>query len=325
MAVADRLRVEALCDLFFDAVESAAANEEYIGRVDLDEFLVGVLASPLGRYVDDRSFEDFEQRLLYALARHVARDRRVVAFAGDLVDLVDEDDAPFRQRYVVVGYLEQPRKDAFDVFADITGLGEHSCIDDRKRYVQQLRDRAGQQRFTRTGLSDHHDVRLVDVDITVRTLCVHQPFVMVVDRHRHIAFRGVLPDHVLVEECLDFGRFEQFVHLDLRCALFLYPFALGEHVVPAFDALVADLRPVAAGKQYPHLAARLSAERAVVFVGAVMIFVVCHGVCLGLLSGASRRITPEKQGNVFARCYLPRLTSTSSIRPYSFASGAVIQ
>ena len=107
MAVADRLRVEALCDLFFDAVESAAANEEYIGRGDLEEFLVGVLASPLGRYVDDRSFEDFEQRLLYALARHVARDRRVVAFAGDLVDLVHVDNANLRALNIAIGGIDE--------------------------------------------------------------------------------------------------------------------------------------------------------------------------------------------------------------------------
>ena len=38
------------------------------------------------------AFHDFEQGLLYALARDVAGDRWVVGLAGNLVDLVDIDD-----------------------------------------------------------------------------------------------------------------------------------------------------------------------------------------------------------------------------------------
>ena len=39
--------------------------------------------------------------------RDVARDRRVVALARDLVDLVDVDDAALRALDVVVGVLQQ--------------------------------------------------------------------------------------------------------------------------------------------------------------------------------------------------------------------------
>jgi hypothetical protein len=39
------------------------------------------------------AFHDLEQRLLHALARHVAGDRGIVGLAADLVDLVDIDDA----------------------------------------------------------------------------------------------------------------------------------------------------------------------------------------------------------------------------------------
>jgi hypothetical protein len=47
----------------------------------------------LRRHVGDRPLEDLEERLLDALARHVARDRGVLVLAADLVDLVDVDDA----------------------------------------------------------------------------------------------------------------------------------------------------------------------------------------------------------------------------------------
>ena len=39
-----------------------------------------------------RTFDDFQKRLLYAFTRHVARDRRIFAFARNFVDFVDKDD-----------------------------------------------------------------------------------------------------------------------------------------------------------------------------------------------------------------------------------------
>jgi hypothetical protein len=68
-----------------------------------------VLAAALGRHVRHRALDDLEQRLLHALTRHVAGDRGVLALAGDLVDLVDVDDALGGPLDVVLGGLEQPR------------------------------------------------------------------------------------------------------------------------------------------------------------------------------------------------------------------------
>src|SRR5262249_57989958 len=80
-------------DLLLESHERAAADEEDVGRVDLEELLVRMLASALRRDVGDRAFEDLQQRLLDAFARHVARDRGVLVLAADLVDFVDVDDA----------------------------------------------------------------------------------------------------------------------------------------------------------------------------------------------------------------------------------------
>ena len=80
-------------------------NRMFVG-VDLQEVLLRVLAPALRRHVRDGAFDDLEQRLLHALARDVAGDRRVVALARDLVDLVDVDDAALRALDVVVGVLQ---------------------------------------------------------------------------------------------------------------------------------------------------------------------------------------------------------------------------
>ena len=104
---ADALAADPALDDLVEPGEGPAADEQDVGRVDLDEFLMGVLAAALGRHRRGRPLQDLEQRLLHTLARHVTGDRRVLALAGDLVDLVDVDDPGLGPLHVVVGRLDQ--------------------------------------------------------------------------------------------------------------------------------------------------------------------------------------------------------------------------
>src|SRR5690606_15503911 len=87
-AEADALLADAPLDDLLKAVKGAAADEEDVGRVDLDELLVRVLAPALGRDAGHRALQDLKQRLLDAFARHVPGNGRVLGLAGDLVHLV---------------------------------------------------------------------------------------------------------------------------------------------------------------------------------------------------------------------------------------------
>src|SRR5438132_3561138 len=91
---------------------------------------MGMLTSALRRNVCYRAFEDLQQRLLHALAGDVACDRRVVALAADLVDLIDVDNAALRLLFVVSRGLIQLEDDVLDVFADVTRFGQRRGIDD---------------------------------------------------------------------------------------------------------------------------------------------------------------------------------------------------
>src|SRR5579885_2201687 len=117
-----------------------------------------MLAAALRRYRGDGALPDLEQRLLYAFARDVAGDRRVVGFARDLVDLVDVDDAALRPLDVVVGRLEQLQDDVLDVLADIAGLGERRGVRHGEGDVDDARQRLRQQRLARAGRADQQDV-----------------------------------------------------------------------------------------------------------------------------------------------------------------------
>src|SRR5690606_37510267 len=90
---ADAALLRAVQDDLLETRERTTADEQNVRGVDLQEFLLRVLASALRRHRGDRALDQLQQRLLHALARDIARDRRVVGLARDLVDLVDVDDA----------------------------------------------------------------------------------------------------------------------------------------------------------------------------------------------------------------------------------------
>src|SRR6202000_2339225 len=54
------------------APKGPAADEQDVGGVDLQELLLRMLAPALRRHGGDGAFHDLQQRLLHALARHVA-------------------------------------------------------------------------------------------------------------------------------------------------------------------------------------------------------------------------------------------------------------
>ena len=238
--------------------ERAAADEQYVGRVDLQEFLLRMLAAALRRDRRGGAFHQLQERLLDALARHVAGDRGIVGLAGDLVDLVDVDDAALRLFDIIVGRLEQLEDDILDILADIAGLGQRGRVGHGEGHVEDPRQRLGEQRLAAAGRADQQDVGLGELDVGAGLGAVVEALVMVVDGDREHALGAVLADHIIVEHLADLGRGRDPVAgLDQR-RLGL----LADDVVAQLDAFVADEhgRP---GDELPHLMLRLAAERAV--------------------------------------------------------------
>src|SRR5690606_28442446 len=93
--------------------KSAAADKQDIGRVNLQEFLLRMLAPTLRRYGGDRSFHDLQKRLLNTFTRDIAGNRRIIRLAGNLVDLVNVDDAALGTLDIVVGRLQKLQDDVF--------------------------------------------------------------------------------------------------------------------------------------------------------------------------------------------------------------------
>ncbi len=271
-AEADALLARALGDDLLEAGESTGDDEQHVGRVDLDELLVRMLAAALRGNGGDRALENLQQRLLHALARDVAGDRRVLGLAGDLVDLVDVDDAGLGALDVVVRGLDELEQDVLDVFTDVAGLGEGRGIRYRERHVEALGEGLGEIGLAAAGRADQQDVRLRDLDVVDDRIgrgdgvAGAHALVVVVDRDRQRPLRGFLADDVLLEEGVDLARLRQ---LELARGLLAgLGEALLDDLVAQLDALVADVH-AGSGDELLHLLLALAAEGTLEQVGAL--------------------------------------------------------
>ena len=215
-----------------------------------------MLAAALRRHRRDRSLEDLQQRLLHAFAGDVARDRRVVGLARDLVDLVDVDDPGLGLLDVEVGGLDQLEQDVLDVLADVAGLGERGRVRDRERNVENPRERLREMRLAAAGGAEQQDVRLLQLDLAVLGAHLHA-LVVVVDRDREAALRLFLRDDVLVQLGVDLGGARQVLEIERARRGEL----LVDDLVAEIDALVADV-DAWTGNQLLDLPLRLAAEAA---------------------------------------------------------------
>ncbi len=222
-------------DDLLQAREGAAADEQHVGGVDLQELLLRVLAAALRGHRGDGAFHDLQEGLLHALARDVAGDRGVVRLAADLVDLVDVDDAALRALDVVVGGLQQLQDDVLDVLADVAGLGQRGGVGHRERHVDDSGQGLRQQRLADPGGADQQDVGLGQLDVVV-LLGVAEALVVIVDSNRQDLLGVVLPDHVIVEHFADFARRRHAVLGLHEGDLVLF----ANDIHAQFDALIAD-------------------------------------------------------------------------------------
>jgi hypothetical protein len=107
------------------------------------------LRPPCGRHVGDRALDDLEEGLLDALARYVAGDGDVLALAGDLVDLVDVDDAALGGADIAPGVLDELEEDVLDVLADVARLGEGGGVGHGEGDFELLGEGLGEEGLAR--------------------------------------------------------------------------------------------------------------------------------------------------------------------------------
>ena len=221
-----------------------------------------MLAPALRRHVDHGAFEQFEHGLLHAFARDVAGDGGVVAFAGYLVYLVDEDDASLGIFHIVVGSLQESHKHILDIVAHIAGLGEGGGIGYAERHVEYAGDGACHEGFAGACLAHDDDVGFLYLHIFGGTVGgVLEAFVVVVDGHGERTLGVFLPDDILVEVGFDFSRCGDVGY----CVWLVSGDVFLDHLGGLLGAGVAYIA-CGAGDKHAHLRFGSSAEGAAFFV-----------------------------------------------------------
>jgi hypothetical protein len=252
--------------------EGAGHDEEHVGGVDLDELLVRMLAAPLRRNRRDGTLEDLEQCLLHALARDIPGDGRVLGLAGDLVDLVDVDDAGFGALDVVVRGLDQLEEDVFHVFADVAGFSERRRIRHGEGHIEALGESLGEVGLATAGGTDEQDVGLRDlhiVDHGIRRgdgVACTNALVVVVDSDRERLLGGLLSDYVFLEKVEDLAGLRK---LELARGLFAsFGQALLDDLVAQLDTFITDV-DTGTGDQLLYLLLALATEGTFEQIGAL--------------------------------------------------------
>ena len=205
---ADTALFRAITNNLVQPGKRATTNEQNIAGIHLQEFLLGMLAATLRWNRSNRTFDQFQQRLLHTFPGDITGNRRVVRLAGNFVDFINIDNTGLRLLDIVVTFLQQLLDNIFDILTHITGFGQGGRIGNRERYIQQPRQGFSQQGFTATGRTNQQNVTLGQFDI-IFFLPGFQTLVMVIDRHRKHLFGTLLADHIFVEDILDFVRGRQ--------------------------------------------------------------------------------------------------------------------
>ena len=196
-AEADAAFFGALADDFVQTGKRAAADKQNVGRIDIDELLVRVAAAALLRHAGHSAFDEFEQCLLHAFARHVARDGWAVALTRDFVDFVNINNAVLRFFHVEIAVAQQLGDDSFHVFTHIARFGQRGGVGHGEGHVQLPRQRLHHIGFARTSRANHQHVGFVQLHAAVG-FGLAQAFVVVIYGDGQRFFGIFLADNVFV-------------------------------------------------------------------------------------------------------------------------------
>ena len=255
------LFIGALLDDLIEPVERAAADKEDIGGVHLYKLLMRMLASALRGDVRDRAFKQLEQRLLHALAGNVSGYGCVLALAGDLVYLIDIDNAFLGTRNVKVRRLKQLEDNVLNILADIAGLGKRRGVSYRKGHVEHLSHRLGKKGLAAAGGADEQDVALLKLNIALRGM--EDTLIVIIYRNGQNYLRAFLTDNILIQIFLDLFRLRQLFESKRKPVIAGYSFGLvifADYVHAHAHAVITDIAVVIAGYQAIDQRLRLAAK-----------------------------------------------------------------
>ena len=198
----------ALSDDLVQAHEGSAADEQNIRRINFDEFLLGMLTPTLRRHTARRAFDQFQERLLHALTRHIAGDGRAFGLAADLINFINVNDPRLRARHIEIRRLQQLQHDVFYIFTDVAGFCQRRSIGNGEGDLQNSREGLAKQCLACPGRSNQKDISFLQLHIADTGVRLYTP-VVIVDGHRQHLLGLFLADDIVVEDAFNLRRVQQ--------------------------------------------------------------------------------------------------------------------
>lgn len=231
---------ETAVDDLIKAGESTAADEEDVAGVDLDHFLIRMLASALRRHVRHGAFQDLQKSLLDAFTGDIAGDGDVLGLLGDLVDFIDVDDTTLGFLDVVVRGLDEAEEDVLDVIANVAGLCQCGGIGNRKGDIEVAGEGLGEECLAAAGRPEEDDIGFLQLYAVIFAF-EKETFVVIVhgDSQRDLGI--VLLDDVLVDVFFDLFRCRHFGVSGFFALLFFVFPLFQKNVMTDVNAFAADV------------------------------------------------------------------------------------
>ena len=99
------MRIQTMCNFFLNTIKGSSTDKQDVAGVDMNIILVGMFSATLGRNVHYASLKKFEQTLLHTFSTDIARNGRIVALTGYLVNFINENNALFGSFHIKIGCL----------------------------------------------------------------------------------------------------------------------------------------------------------------------------------------------------------------------------
>ena len=211
--VASRMR---RLTIFFEAVESAADDEEDVFGVDcVAGFFAAHLAFEHGLDLpgevllaargDVGFLHELEEVGLDAAARDVAGG--VTDSAGDLIDFVDVNNSVLGALHITIGAPDQFANEIFNIAANVSGFGEFSGVAFNEGNADEVGDAPNQVGFTDTGRADENDVLFCVVGLVLAFHGEATVVVMIAHGHGQDLLGVILFNDEAVEVIFDVAGF----------------------------------------------------------------------------------------------------------------------
>ena len=178
-------------------IKGAAADKEDVGGIHLYKLLVGMLAPALGRNICNRTLQQLQHRLLYALAGNITGNGGVLAFSCNFINFIDVDYAFFGALHVKVSRLQKLQQNVLNILTHITRLSESGCIGNCKGHIKHLCHGLGEKGLAAAGGADEQDIALLQLYFVFTA--VENSLIMIIYSNGKDFFCLVLPDNILVK------------------------------------------------------------------------------------------------------------------------------